>query len=971
MSRLFAVRSPLVSLFLVFALLPLPVFAESTTGVQVLDAPIKSDVDQRSYKNIELSNGMKVLLISDPAADKAAAAVDVATGSNNDPLQRQGLAHFLEHMLFLGTKKFPKPGEYQAFISANGGSHNAFTSLEHTNYFFDIDPQQLKPALERFSQFFISPLFNEAYVEREKNAVNAEYKARINDDARRIDDVYSELYAKENPASKFSVGNLDTLADRAGDKVRDDLLRYYQRHYSANVMTLVVLGREPLPVLQQMVEQYFSAVPNHQLPIDNSAKPVFASDFLPAKVFVQSKRDERHLALTFPIPAIQTFYRVKPDVYASYLLGHEGEGSLLYVLKQKGWAESLAAGDGLDNRFAATLDIDIKLTAEGYRHINDIIALCFNTIDLLRKHGVEAWRYQEQKNMLDIAFRFAEKSDAMMYVSGLANNLQYYPAKDVIRGTSLMEDFDKSLIDSVLSQLRSSNVLISISAPDIQGDKHSKYYGAAYRVEHIPAEEAKTWSQPIKNTGIALPVANPFIPENLKLKSSGSELEKSNTVPEKIVASNHYNLWFLQDKQFQVPKGNVMAYLYNSQVTDSVENAVKTELMVRLLRDKLNPTLYDALLGGLNLTIEKRVRGISLALSGYSEKQGLLLKTVVDLLQKPAFGEDRFQLLKAQLRDELNSVDKQAPYISLMEDVPTVLIHGYWSRAQCLAALDAITPQDMQQFSRNFTEHAQADVLVYGNFYKDNAEKLGAIIQRAIASSKESEHKNPLLIAALNPEKQPSLYVDAMQHNDAALVQYFQAPADNTQQQVHLLMLDQVLAPAYFDSLRTEQQLGYIVTARYLPLARVPGLVFLVQSPSHSLADIATKTSDFIAKYFSTLSQRDDVWFEQQKRALMVKLEEKPKNQNDQAERFFEDLTLGYTAFDSRAQKISVLQKMTKQDLLDTYQAVLLAPERRELLLVSPGKQGMQAWQEGAAKAFYHISDIDAFKANRPSYSLQ
>src|SRR6478735_4419302 len=155
-------------------------------------------------------------------------------------------------MLFLGTEKYPQSGEYQTFINAHGGSHNAFTALEHTNYFFDIDPQQLQPALDRFSQFFISPLFDGNFVEREKNAVNSEYQARIRDDERRSWDVLREMFDSSNPASTFSVGNLATLSDTANSKVRDDLLAFYQRHYSANTMTLVVLGREPLPALQAM-----------------------------------------------------------------------------------------------------------------------------------------------------------------------------------------------------------------------------------------------------------------------------------------------------------------------------------------------------------------------------------------------------------------------------------------------------------------------------------------------------------------------------------------------------------------------------------------------------------------------------------------------------------------------------------------------------------------------------------------------
>mgnify|MGYP001072999397 CR=1 FL=1 len=116
---------------------------------------ITSANDNREYRHIRLANKMDVLLISDPTADKAAASLDVYIGSYQNPQDRAGLVHFLEHMLFLGTKKYPEPGEYQSFISEHGGSHNAGTGLEDTNYFFDIDAAYLEPALDRFAQFLV------------------------------------------------------------------------------------------------------------------------------------------------------------------------------------------------------------------------------------------------------------------------------------------------------------------------------------------------------------------------------------------------------------------------------------------------------------------------------------------------------------------------------------------------------------------------------------------------------------------------------------------------------------------------------------------------------------------------------------------------------------------------------------------------------------------------------------------------
>lgn len=71
------------------------------------------------------------------------------TGSLSDPAHISGLAHFCEHMLFLGTKKYPKENEYSQFLSEHAGSSNAFTSGEHTNYYFDVSHEHLQGALDR------------------------------------------------------------------------------------------------------------------------------------------------------------------------------------------------------------------------------------------------------------------------------------------------------------------------------------------------------------------------------------------------------------------------------------------------------------------------------------------------------------------------------------------------------------------------------------------------------------------------------------------------------------------------------------------------------------------------------------------------------------------------------------------------------------------------------------------------------
>ena len=92
----------------------------------------KSPSDKRNYRYLKLANKLRCLLIEDTETQKAAATLYVKSGSLNDPKGVDGLAHFCEHMLFLGTKKYPEENHYARFIKQHGGSKNASTSEDYT-----------------------------------------------------------------------------------------------------------------------------------------------------------------------------------------------------------------------------------------------------------------------------------------------------------------------------------------------------------------------------------------------------------------------------------------------------------------------------------------------------------------------------------------------------------------------------------------------------------------------------------------------------------------------------------------------------------------------------------------------------------------------------------------------------------------------------------------------------------------------
>ena len=219
--------------------------AAGSSVLRIVDNIKKSDSDSWSYRGIELSNEMLVVLISHPNIDKAAAALDVSIGSLADPIEAPGIAHFLEHMLFMGSSKHPGENDYSKLIEGNGGGSNAFTSGDHTNYYFDINPAQLPEALDIFAQFFISPLFAASSTDRELEAVNSEYEGNLFKDAWRVSQLEKSTSDPEHSYSRFSIGNtesLRTIPKQRGIDIRQLLLDFHRVHYSSNRMSLAILG---------------------------------------------------------------------------------------------------------------------------------------------------------------------------------------------------------------------------------------------------------------------------------------------------------------------------------------------------------------------------------------------------------------------------------------------------------------------------------------------------------------------------------------------------------------------------------------------------------------------------------------------------------------------------------------------------------------------------------------------------------
>ena len=420
---------------------------------------LQPESDKRSYRIIKLKNELCVILVSDPETNSAASALAVAAGQLQDPVEVQGLAHFLEHMLFLGNSKFPEASGFHAFCARSAGYCNAWTAMDRTLYHFILSHEHLREALDRFSGFFSCPLFTEEFTERELHAIESENNKNLQDDIRREFQLLKSTTKEGHPLQRFGTGNYKTLHDmpiEAGTNIRDFLLKFYEQNYSANIMKLAILGREDLDTLESWATEFFSDIPNRAIqPLRGVSADDIAIDADWKQFFrVIPVKQRRMLVLLFPLPSTFDMYLTKPFRLLSHCIGHEGPGSILSFLKRRGWGLELSAGTGTQTQFFSVFDISIKLTEKGLAHYREILSVVMGYIYTIFRHGAiedRARILREVTTMAELDFRYRSKVKEDRYTEQLAGNLtRYAPEHALCGGELFFQPLDQGELDRLL-----------------------------------------------------------------------------------------------------------------------------------------------------------------------------------------------------------------------------------------------------------------------------------------------------------------------------------------------------------------------------------------------------------------------------------------------------------------------------------------------------------------------------------------
>ncbi|SES06428.1 Secreted Zn-dependent peptidases, insulinase-like [Vreelandella subterranea] len=897
--------------------------AADEDDIKEVVTPHVSPYDERDYRVLELENGLNVLLVSDDEADKAAASMNVRVGSAQDPDDLQGLAHFLEHMLFLGTEAYPEVDAYQRYLSRNAGSHNAFTASQDTNYFFSIEPSAFEGALDRFSAFFVSPLFNADKLESERNVVHSEYVARRRDEGRRENAVLNQLLNPDNPTTQFAVGNRETLANPPEGEatLRERVMAFYQRHYDANVMNLAVVAPQSLDTLEDWVVERFAEIPDNDREAPAIDTPLVDRDTLPRYVERQSIEDRHQLRFYFPIPDPTDAYRQKPTQLISHLLGDESDGSLFAVLKDAGLADALSTGISRADGQHALFTVSISLTEDGAQRLDDIEATLFAAIERIRQGGLEEWRYTEQADLNEQAFRFQQHGEPQQEAIRLSMNLSRYPVEDVQYAAYRMDEFDAEQHQRYLDALTQDNMLRIYSAPDIESEKVTPWFDTAWR-EQTPSESGQALS------GLALPAPNPFIASDLTL------LEGQDERPSTLIDTPSFTAWHMQVAQFNTPKVEWRLSLQHPSASYSAEEAVLTRLLANWLNDSLNEALYPAWLAGQSFSAYAHSRGITLSFSGWRDGQTPLIEQALDQLSGADIGQRDFERVLNRLQREWRNAPQASLYAQASGTLGEALLTPQWSTQALLEASQRLARGHLIDFRQRFLDDLYVDAMAVGNLGPELAIEQANLMRGKLTprlARDDIRNLTPLAVSGDDTVLHPN-----SQREESIVLRYLQGRDQTLREQAATQVLAQWLETPFYQQLRTEEQLGYIVNAGYSPVLDAPGIAMVVQSPDADSDTIAERMDAFLEDADERLEQLEDGELNAYRQAVNTRLSQRDTGLAQMANRYWQATARDEVRFDHREQLAELALEVT----LDELQALWPALREHQLdVRFNPGDE--------------------------------
>lgn len=891
-------------------------FSKTSTKIR------QSDRDRRKYRVIRLENNLQAFLISDSDSDEAAIALDIEAGSNLDPVNRPGLMHFLEHVLFLGNQKYPSPQDYSWYVDTHGGKRSAYVTEEHSTFRCSVNATALEGAMDRFSALFVNPLFDPVKIAREVKVIAAEDSRNRQNEARRIQQVEKETIDPTHPFHHFSSGNAKTLWSedaKESEMIITELKSAFEAHYRASRMKLAILGNHSLDILEAVVREHFSSILDHSRELEIVPETPYSENYLRKKIGIVPKKNLNALNLVFPLPNLNHTFREKPVSYLARLLKQEESGGLLHYLKQQRLITSLRAGFGSSGRTYSSFSINMNLTPGGVRKQDQVIEAVFQYLRLIADSGIKEEYFQTMSKMANIYFDFAEKEAPIDFVTKISHKMHEVPAEEVLR-LSVPEKFNSDLIRSVLNLLNPERVRVMLVSKTVNPDREEQWYGVPYRMESIAAETLHRWNSGPINKKLKLPAINPFIPEKVNILK-GFDYQP---VPKLLLDDCSTRLWFKGDHQFSDPKVMVAFKLFSPKAGSGAENALMTKLFGMLLRDSMSQLSWQAMAGGIAWQLLHDKTGLEVRVHGFPEKLPMLFEAVLNRIKMFTIDPDRFELFRQQLAGTFKNQER-ASSLKLSEyEARCFLVPTMEHFRDNMNLVNSISLLKMKAFLPKLLTFSHVEGFVSGNISEQDAMTFVDILNRKrFRRTKNNERIDTGEILEL--EKRSGFVLQQrVKDTNSSMLRYYQLGKTSDRKRAMQQLLVKILKCPFCIQFRNREPLAYSVQSGSFNLNGMDGFQFRVQSAEKNPEYLERRVEAFIQSHEDAVASISLDEFNRIRKNLSMEYQKSIPGLSGEFKRNWEEISTGSYRFDRFEQTANALKTITREDLLLFYRNYFL-----------------------------------------------
>lgn len=896
---------------------------------QVLPETINKSVsDPREYKAIKLNNDMTVLLVSDPKATKSLAAVSLPVGSIENPNSQLGLAHYLEHMVLMGSKKYPEPSSFSEFLQKHGGSHNASTAPHRTAYYFEVENGALEAATDRLADALAEPLLDPINADKERNAVNAELTMARARDGMRIWQIRSETLNPAHPNSRFAGGNLETLKDKPNSKLQDELVSFYKRYYSANLMNGVLYGDQSIEQLAKIANETFGRIPNFNASVPEVTIPAVTDKEKGIVIHYVPSQPQKALQIEFSIKNNMADFRSKSDEYIGYLIGNRSPGTLSDWLISQGLAEGISASASPNaDRNYGSFSIYVTLTDKGLAERDQVIAAIFAYIDLIKNQGVSEDYFDEIAKVLNLSFRYGSIVRDMNYIEWLSDQMITMPVNHVLDSDYVADKYNPTAIKQRLSELTAKNARIWFISPNEPSNKKAYFVDAPYQVDKISEKQFTEWADLESKMTFKLPKLNPYIPDNLSLIKT----DKAYKHPEMVYQEGNIRVLYMPSQYFaDEPKASITLDLRYNDQDKTAKSQVVGSLLQYISSLKMDELQYQASVAGMSVSVSQGV-GLQLNASGYTQHLSeLFLSMTKEYL---SFEPTERELIQAKswYKEQIEVANNAKAYELAMQPLQRLNSVPYFEQEQRLAALDTITLKDITDYRNSVVEGAALQALVVGNITQQQSVQTIQDVSKLLKSKGKNWWSGDIVV--VNKAYLANFHKQGNSSDNALAELFIPDGYDRIDGAVLSGILSKIVQPWFYDQLRTNEQLGYAVFAFKVGLGDQWGIGFLLQSNAKTPDYLNTRYQDFYQVTLGKLKKLPSAEFEQYKQSIITEMKQPPQTFYEEVGRYGSDFSRNIFSFDSRDKVLSRLEAATQAEVIAYYENAVL--KHRGLVMAS------------------------------------